>query len=148
MRKVSLCRETAPLLCRHVHIWDMLKKAPRAARYARRSGCGGVAAGAQKGIAITNKIYVICDGAAAFMAQVTMMQRINFGLIKKGVQIFDPTNTYIAPDADIAPGAVILPGCHIRPGCKGRRRRGHRPELHPRKGGDRRGHHGQQLAGL
>ena len=52
------------------------------------------------------------------MAQVTMMQRINFGLIKKGVQIFDPTNTYIAPDADIAPGAVILPGCHIRPGCK------------------------------
>ena len=46
------------------------------------------------------------------------MQRINFGLIKKGVQIFDPTNTYIAPDADIAPGAVILPGCHIRPGCK------------------------------
>ena len=77
-----------------------------------------VAAGAQKGIAVTNKIYAINDGAAAFMAQVTMMQRINFGLIKKGVQIFDPTNTYIAPDADIAPGAVILPGCHIRPGCK------------------------------
>ena len=77
-----------------------------------------VAAGAQKGVAVTNKIYAINDGAAAFMAQVTMMQRINFGLIKKGVQIFDPTNTYIAPDADIAPGAVILPGCHIRPGCK------------------------------
>ena len=77
-----------------------------------------VAAGAQKGVAITNKIYPINDGAASFMAQTTMMQRINFGLIKKGVQIFDPTNTYIAPDADIAPGAVILPGCHIRPGCK------------------------------
>ena len=77
-----------------------------------------VAAGAQKGVAITNKIYPINDGVASFMAQTTMMQRINFGLIKKGVQIFDPTNTYIAPDADIAPGAVILPGCHIRPGCK------------------------------
>ena len=77
-----------------------------------------VAAGAQKGIAITNKIYVICDGTAAFMAQVEMMQRVNYSLIKKGVQIFDLTSTYIAPDADIAPGATILPGCHIRPGCK------------------------------
>ena len=46
------------------------------------------------------------------------MQRVNYGLIKKGVQIFDLTSTYIAPDADIAPGATILPGCHIRPGCK------------------------------
>ena len=32
-----------------------------------------VAAGAQKGVAVTNKIYAINDGAAAFMAQVTMM---------------------------------------------------------------------------
>lgn len=99
--------------------FDMLKKALESgADTLDGLVAAAVAAGAQKGVAITNKIYPINDGAASFMAQTTMMQRINFGLIKKGVQIFDPTNTYIAPDADIAPGAVILPGCHIRPGCK------------------------------
>ena len=77
-----------------------------------------VAVGAQKGIAITNQILAICDGGAAYIAQQTMMQRVNFALIRKGVQIFDPAHTYIAPDADIAAGATILPGCHIRPGCK------------------------------
>ena len=77
--------------------FDMLKKALESgADTLDGLVAAAVAAGAQKGVAITNKIY----------------------LIKKGVQIFDPTNTYIAPDADIAPGAVILPGCHIRPGCK------------------------------
>ena len=99
--------------------WDMLKKAlASGADTLDGLVAAAVAAGAQKGIAITNKIYVICDGTAAFMAQVEMMQRVNYGLIKKGVQIFDLTSTYIAPDADIAPGATILPGCHIRPGCK------------------------------
>ena len=99
--------------------WDMLKKAlASGADTLDGLVAAAVAAGAQKGIAITNKIYVICDGTAAFMAQVEMMQRVNYGLIKKGVQIFDLTSTYIAPDADIAPGATILPGCHIRLGCK------------------------------
>ena len=99
--------------------WNMLKKAlASGADTLDGLVAAAVAAGAQKGIAITNKIYVICDGTAAFMAQVEMMQRVNYGLIKKGVQIFDLTSTYIAPDADIAPGATILPGCHIRPGCK------------------------------
>ena len=99
--------------------WDMLKKAlASGADTLDGLVAAAVAAGAQKGIAITNKIYVICDGTAAFMAQVEMMQRVNYSLIKKGVQIFDLTSTYIAPDADIAPGATILPGCHIRPGCK------------------------------
>ena len=99
--------------------WDMLKKAlASGADTLDGLVAAAVAAGAQKGIAITTKIYVICDGTAAFMAQVEMMQRVNYGLIKKGVQIFDLTSTYIAPDADIAPGATILPGCHIRPGCK------------------------------
>ena len=77
-----------------------------------------VAAGAQKGIAVTNEIIEICDGGSAYVAQLAMIQRVNFALIDKGVQLFDPANTYIAPDADIAPGATILPGCHIRPGCK------------------------------
>ncbi|MFR0942418.1 MAG: hypothetical protein ACLSF2_08745, partial [Butyricicoccus sp.] len=90
--------------------WDMLKKAlASGADTLDGLVAAAVAAGAQKGIAITNKIYVICDGTAAFMAQVEMMQRVNYGLIKKGVQIFDLTSTYIAPDADIAPGATILP---------------------------------------
>ncbi len=77
-----------------------------------------VAAGAQKGVAATNEVVAICDGSSAYVAQLTVIRRVNFGLIEKGVQLFDPTNTYIAPDAEIAPGAVILPGCHIRPGCK------------------------------
>ncbi|MGI6180499.1 MAG: DapH/DapD/GlmU-related protein [Agathobaculum sp.] len=77
-----------------------------------------VAAGAQKGVAVTNEIVAICDGASAYIAQLAVTHRVNFGLIEKGVQIFDPVNTYIAPDAEIEAGAVILPGCHIRPGCK------------------------------
>ncbi|MDO4269592.1 MAG: DapH/DapD/GlmU-related protein [Eubacteriales bacterium] len=77
-----------------------------------------VKAGAQKGVAVTNEIVEICDGATAYIAQMAMIQRVNFTLIDKGVQIFDPAGTYIAPDAEIEAGAVILPGCHIRPGCK------------------------------
>ncbi|WP_283674342.1 DapH/DapD/GlmU-related protein [Butyricicoccus sp. Marseille-Q5471] len=77
-----------------------------------------VAAGAQKGVAVTNEIVEICDGASAYVAQLAVRSRINFGLIAQGVQIFDPDHTYIAPDAKIAPGATILPGCHIRPGCE------------------------------
>lgn len=77
-----------------------------------------VAAGAQKGVAVTNEIVEIRDGGSAYIAFRAMVNRVNFALIEKGVQIFDPANTYIAPDADIAPGATILPGCHIRPGCK------------------------------
>ncbi len=77
-----------------------------------------VAAGAQKGVAVTNEIVEICDGGSAYIAFRAMVSRVNFTLIEKGVQIFDPANTYIAPDAEIEAGATILPGCHIRPGCK------------------------------
>lgn len=77
-----------------------------------------VAAGAQKGVAVTNEIVEIRDGGSAFIAFRAMVNQVNFGLIEQGVQIFDPANTYIAPDAEIAPGATILPGCHIRSGCK------------------------------
>lgn len=77
-----------------------------------------VAAGAQKGVAVTNEIVEICDGGSAYIAFRAMVNRVNFTLIDKGVQIFDPANTYIAPDAEIEAGATILPGCHIRPGCK------------------------------
>lgn len=77
-----------------------------------------VAAGAQKGVAVTNEIVEICDGGSAYIAFRAMVNRVNFTLIDKGVQIFDPANTYIAPDAEIEAGVTILPGCHIRPGCK------------------------------
>ena len=77
-----------------------------------------IAAGAQKGVAVTNEIVEICDGGSAYIAFRAMVNRVNFTLIEKGVQIFDPANTYIAPDAEIEAGATILPGCHIRPGCK------------------------------
>ena len=67
---------------------------------------------------MTGEIVEICSGGSAYIAQMALMQQINFGLIEKGVQLFDPAGTYIAPDAEIEAGAVILPGCHIRPGCK------------------------------
>ncbi|MFQ9128495.1 MAG: hypothetical protein ACLR4Z_18965 [Butyricicoccaceae bacterium] len=147
-RRVSLFRaiRTASRL---IFTFDMLKKALESgADTLDGLVAAAVAAGAQKGVAITNKIYPINDGAASFMAQTTMMQRINFGLIKKGVQIFDPTSTYIAPDADIAPGAAILPAGHIRPGCKVGAGAVIGPNTILEKAGDRRGHYGQQLAGL
>ena len=97
-----------------------------ALRRALRSGAdtldalvaAAVQAGAQKGVAVTGEIVEICSGGSAYIAQMALMQQINFGLIEKGVQLFDPAGTYIAPDAEIEAGAVILPGCHIRPGCK------------------------------
>ena len=99
--------------------WEMLRKALDAgADTLDALVAAAVAAGAQKGVAVTNEIIEICDGGSAYVAQLALIRRVNFGLIEKGVQLFDPANTYIAPDADIAPGAVILPGCHIRPGCK------------------------------
>lgn len=75
-------------------------------------------AGAQKGVVVTEEIIGILNGSAAGLAFRALVRRINFALIERGVQIFDPDNTYIAPDAVIAPCAVILPGCHIRPGCQ------------------------------
>ncbi|WP_051643085.1 DapH/DapD/GlmU-related protein [Agathobaculum desmolans] len=97
-----------------------------ALRRALRSGAdtldalvaAAVQEGAQKGVAVTGEIVEICSGGSAYIAQMALMQQINFGLIEKGVQLFDPAGTYIAPDAEIEAGAVILPGCHIRPGCK------------------------------
>lgn len=76
------------------------------------------ASGAQKGVTVAREIVGICDGASAYMAFLAMVNQINFSLIEKGVQIFDPASTFIAPDAEIEAGATILPGCHIRPGCK------------------------------
>ena len=77
-----------------------------------------VSAGAEKGVVVTDAAVAVTDGNTAYLAARMVMNRVNFGLIEKGVQIFDPSSTYIAPDADIAAGATILPGCHIRPGCK------------------------------
>ena len=77
-----------------------------------------VGAGAEKGVVVTDAAVAVTSGSAAYLAGRMVMNRVNFGLIEKGVQIFDPTNTYIAPDAEIAAGATVLPGCHIRPGCK------------------------------
>lgn len=99
--------------------YDMLQKAlASGADSLDKLVAAAVAAGAQKGVAVTNEVVEIRDGASAYIAQLAVVNRVNFALIEKGVQLFDPANTYIAPDAQIEPGAVILPGCHIRPGCK------------------------------
>lgn len=102
-----------------VFTYDMLQKALESGADTLESlVAAAVAAGAQKGVAITDEIVEIRDGGSAYLAFRAMVSRVNFALIEQGVQIFDPANTYIAPDAEIAPGATILPGCHIRPGCK------------------------------
>ncbi len=98
----------------------MLKKALESGAADTLDGlvAAAVASGAQKGVAVTNKIYPINDGAASFMAQITMMQRINFGLIKKGVQIFDPTNTYIAPTRTSRPARSSCPAATSVPAAR------------------------------
>lgn len=99
--------------------YDMLQKAlASSADSLDRLVAAAVAAGAQKGVAVTNKVVRIHDGVSAHMAFRATVDQVNQALIEQGVQIFDPANTYIAPDAEIAPGATILPGCHIRPGCR------------------------------
>ncbi len=77
------------------------------------AACGEAVGAAQAPDAVE-----VADAAAAYQAQKRLTERINLGLMQKGVQIFAPESTYIAPDADIAPGAVLLPGCLIREGCR------------------------------
>lgn len=62
-------------------------------------------------------VYAVKNPALAFAAQKQLCKRINFAHIANGVQIFDPENVYIAPDAKIGCGTVILPGTIIREGC-------------------------------
>lgn len=62
-------------------------------------------------------VCVVKDPAAAFAAQKQLCKRINFGHIANGVQIFDPENVYISPDAMIGSGTVILPGTIVRENC-------------------------------
>lgn len=76
-----------------------------------------VDAGAQRGVAASNTILEVRDGKSAYEVHLALQKRINFALIEKGVHIFDPAGTYIAPDAKIEAGATILPACHIRAGC-------------------------------
>lgn len=77
-----------------------------------------VCSGEQKGVVATKKVIEIIDGASAYAAQKELMRYINFGHIEKGVQLFDPENTYIAPESKIAAGAKIMPGCMIRGKCE------------------------------
>lgn len=76
------------------------------------------ACGQTLGTAEAPDVTEITGAASAYTAQKRLTDRINLGLMQKGVQIFAPESTYISPDADIAPGAVLLPGCLIREGCR------------------------------
>lgn len=77
-----------------------------------------VAQGAKLGAVHTRTVVEVVTGMDAYLVQKKMIERINFGHISRGVQIFAPDATYIAPDAEIGSGATILPGTIIRNGCK------------------------------
>ena len=73
--------------------------------------------GASAEVVEIDPVCVVTDPAAAFQVQKQLCKRINFGHIANGVQIFDPENVYISPDARIGARTVILPGTIIREGC-------------------------------
>lgn len=74
--------------------------------------------GAGLGVCKVRSAVQIVTGRNAYTVQKKMMERINFGLIDKGVVIMAPESTYIASDAEIGAGTVILPGTIIKQGCK------------------------------
>lgn len=76
------------------------------------------AAGAKLGAAHTRTVTEIVSGTDAYLVQKRLTERINFWHISRGVMIFSPDTTYIAPDAEISAGATILPGTLIRAGCR------------------------------
>ncbi len=73
--------------------------------------------GAKIGTVHTRTVTEIVSGMDAYMVQKRMIERINLGHISRGVQIFAPDATYIAPDAVIGAGTTILPGTIVRGGC-------------------------------
>lgn len=57
---------------------------------------------------------VTTESAAGFAEALRRLrQRVNHGLLDSGVLLWDPENSYIAPEALIGPGTQILPGCQI-----------------------------------
>lgn len=98
---------------------DVLAKALKQAHTALFEIINAAAAqGAVLGAVHTRTMIEVVTGMDAYLVQKNMMERINMGHISRGVQIFAPDATYIAPDAEIGAGTVILPGTMIRNGCK------------------------------
>lgn len=57
---------------------------------------------------------VTTESAAGFAEALRRLrQRVNHGLLDQGVLLWDPENSYIAPEAVIGPGTQILLGCQI-----------------------------------
>lgn len=61
----------------------------------------------------SDEILGVNDRVDLAVAAKVMKGRINTALMKSGVTIIDPDNTYIDAEAVIAPDTVIYPGCHI-----------------------------------
>ena len=76
-----------------------------------------IRAGASAEAVEIEPVCVVKGPIDAFAAQKQLCRRINFGHIANGVQIFDPENVYISPDAVIGAGTVILPGTIVRENC-------------------------------
>ncbi|NCB29013.1 MAG: hypothetical protein EOM63_04540 [Clostridia bacterium] len=73
--------------------------------------------GQQYTLLAESDVAPVLDGMDAYRVQKQLAEGICFGHIARGVKIFAPDTTYIAPDAVIGAGTTILPGTLVRGGC-------------------------------
>ncbi len=73
--------------------------------------------GEQHTLLAEGNIAPIVDGMDAYCVQKQLAESICFAHIARGVKIFAPDTTYIAPDAKIGAGTTILPGTIVHAGC-------------------------------
>ena len=59
----------------------------------------------------------VCSAQTAYQAQRILCEQIAQKQMQRGVILFDPKSTWIAPDAQIGSGTTVLPGTMIYPGC-------------------------------
>ncbi|MBQ8525477.1 MAG: bifunctional UDP-N-acetylglucosamine diphosphorylase/glucosamine-1-phosphate N-acetyltransferase GlmU [Clostridia bacterium] len=62
----------------------------------------------------SDEILGVNDRVDLAVAAAIMQKRINTALMKSGVTLIDPDNTYIDAEVSIAPDTIVYPGCHIR----------------------------------
>ena len=60
------------------------------------------------------EVLGVNDGLQLAEANAVARRRKIEDLLRSGVTIIDPANTYIEPEVSIEPDAVIQPGCHLR----------------------------------
>ena len=108
-----------------------------------------VAAGAQKGVAVTNEIVEIPRRGLGVHRVPSHGQSGQLRPDRTGRADFRPReHLYRAGRSRSPRAAAVLPGCHIRSGCKVGAGAVIGPNSILEKAADRRGYHGQQFPGV